>query len=88
MTLVETDQGWQIEGEGNERACIAYASEEDGHLVFSLEKSSSLKVLYCEQHHAIHSTNVRFESRSCISRDRRDPESEQPALRRHSRGFK
>ena len=43
MTLVETDQGWQIEGEGNERACIAYASEEDGHLVFSLEKSSRSK---------------------------------------------
>lgn len=39
MRLVETDQGWRIEGEGKERACIAYAREEDGHLVFSLENS-------------------------------------------------
>ncbi len=39
MKLVESDQGWRIEGEGGERACIAYASEENGHLVFSLENS-------------------------------------------------
>jgi hypothetical protein len=39
MELVKTDQGWRIEGEGNERASIAYASEEDGRLVYSLKKS-------------------------------------------------
>lgn len=39
MQLVETDQGWRIEGEGSERASIAYASEENGLLVYSLEKS-------------------------------------------------
>lgn len=37
MKLVETDRGWQIEGPGNERARIAYASEKDGQLVFTLE---------------------------------------------------
>jgi hypothetical protein len=39
MRLVESNGGWRIEGEGNERACIAYASEEDGRLVLSLEDS-------------------------------------------------
>jgi hypothetical protein len=39
MELVETDQGWRIEGEGSERASIAYASEEDGRIVYSLKKS-------------------------------------------------
>ena len=39
MELVETDQGWRIEGEGSEQATIAYASEEDGRIVYSLKKS-------------------------------------------------
>jgi hypothetical protein len=39
MELVETDRGWRIEGDGKERACVAFASEEDGRLVYSLEKS-------------------------------------------------
>jgi hypothetical protein len=39
MTLVKDHDGWRIEGEGNEQACIAYASEEDGRLVFSVEDS-------------------------------------------------
>lgn len=41
MTLVEDDDGWRIEGAGAERARIAWASEEDGRLVFSLDSSSS-----------------------------------------------
>lgn len=36
MNLVENNNGWRVEGEGNERARIAYASEEDGHLVVRL----------------------------------------------------
>lgn len=38
MQLVECGDGWQIEGEGKERARIAYATELDGKLVFSLSK--------------------------------------------------
>jgi hypothetical protein len=37
MTLVEQDGQWRIEGEGSERASIAYASEKDGRLVLSLD---------------------------------------------------
>jgi hypothetical protein len=37
LELVETDRGWHIEGEGKERACIAFASEEDGRVVYSLQ---------------------------------------------------
>ena len=36
MQLVETERGWQIEGEGKERARIAYASEENGRIKLSL----------------------------------------------------
>jgi hypothetical protein len=39
MALVEKDSGWRIEGPGSERARIAYATEEAGHLVFTLEDS-------------------------------------------------
>lgn len=39
MTLVEDGDGWHIEGEGSERACIAYASEENGRLVLSPQDS-------------------------------------------------
>jgi hypothetical protein len=41
MRLVETELGWRIEGEGAERARIAWASEEDGHLALSLGNSQS-----------------------------------------------
>ena len=40
MRLVENSQGWQIEGPGKERARIAYASEENGRLVLTVETSS------------------------------------------------
>jgi len=37
MQLVEDGKGWRIEGEGAERARIAYASEVDGQLMFSFQ---------------------------------------------------
>jgi hypothetical protein len=37
MRLVYNGQGWQIEGLGKERARIAYASEEEGHLVLTVQ---------------------------------------------------
>ena len=37
MTLVEDQHGVRIEGEGSERARVAYASEKDGKLAFDLE---------------------------------------------------
>jgi hypothetical protein len=40
MKLVEVDGAWQIEGEGKERARIAYASEKDGRLAYSFEPAS------------------------------------------------
>jgi hypothetical protein len=45
MRLVKTDQGWRIEGEGAERAQIAWASEKDGCLVFSLHDDAQKKAL-------------------------------------------
>jgi len=38
MTIVEDDHGVRIEGEGSERARVAYASEVDGKLVYSFER--------------------------------------------------
>ena len=37
MQLVESAQGWQIEGLGKERARVAYASEKDGRLVVTMQ---------------------------------------------------
>ena len=36
MRLVEQDGDWRIEGLGKERARVAYASEQNGRLVFSI----------------------------------------------------
>lgn len=41
MRLVETAAGWRIEGEGRERARIAYASEEDGRVVFTMDRPTA-----------------------------------------------
>lgn len=41
LTLVEDRKGLRIEGDGAERARIAWASEENGRLVFSVDESSS-----------------------------------------------
>jgi hypothetical protein len=43
MNLVESEEGWRIEGPGKERARIAYATEKDGHLVFSIEGETDPK---------------------------------------------
>ena len=40
MNLVESSDGWRIDGDGKERAQIAYASEEDGNLKVTFEASS------------------------------------------------
>jgi hypothetical protein len=37
MRLCEVDGTWQIQGEGSERAQIAYASEKDGEIVYSFK---------------------------------------------------
>jgi len=37
MKLVEKGDRWQIVGPGSERACVAYASEKEGRLVYSLQ---------------------------------------------------
>jgi hypothetical protein len=42
MRIVESVDGWHIEGEGKERARIAYATEKDGHLRFSFEATNTL----------------------------------------------
>ena len=43
MRLRETPDGIQIEGEGSERARIAYAFEENGKLAFSIAKESHIQ---------------------------------------------
>lgn len=40
MSLVQVGGEWKIEGEGSERALIAYAHEEEGRLVYSFQPSS------------------------------------------------
>jgi hypothetical protein len=41
MELVRDGDTWQIEGEGCERARVAYASEKDGELVFAMQHSAA-----------------------------------------------
>jgi hypothetical protein len=43
MTWVSDENGWHIDGPGSDRACIAYASERDGRLSFSLETASTAR---------------------------------------------
>lgn len=40
MELINNQQGWRIEGEGSERARLAYACEVDGRLSFSFETTN------------------------------------------------
>ena len=44
MTLVSDGVGWRIEGEGSERARIAYASGKDGKLAFTTEHALAPEV--------------------------------------------
>jgi hypothetical protein len=41
MSLVGDGDSWRIEGPGSERARVAYASEKDGELVFSMQHSAA-----------------------------------------------
>ena len=42
MRLIEDGDGWRIEGKGAERARIAFASEKEGNLVFTLQEGSTV----------------------------------------------
>ena len=42
LRLVKGNDEWHIEGIGSERACIAYATEQDGHLHFSFETARTI----------------------------------------------
>lgn len=44
MKIVEDNNDIRIEGQGNERARIVYASEDDGRLVFSLQPTNAVQV--------------------------------------------
>ena len=41
MELVRDGDAWRIEGEGSERARVAYASEKDGNLVLAMPHSAA-----------------------------------------------
>jgi hypothetical protein len=43
MKLVRDNGGWRIEGQGRERARIAYAQEEDGRVVFKLCEKANVE---------------------------------------------
>ena len=45
MTIVEDQYGVRVEGEGSERAHVAYASEKDGKLAFELETTPDLQLV-------------------------------------------
>jgi hypothetical protein len=47
MRLVENGDGWRIEGDGAERARIAYAREKEGRLFFTLQGGSAVGELPC-----------------------------------------
>jgi hypothetical protein len=44
MTLTDVNGKWEIQGEGSERASVAYASEVDGRLIMTLLGSKELSV--------------------------------------------
>jgi hypothetical protein len=44
MELVRDGDGWKIEGPGRERASVAYATEKDGNLAFTVEHSSAIEL--------------------------------------------
>ena len=43
MELVEDSHGWRIEGDGKERARIAYASESNGRLAYTVETPACVR---------------------------------------------
>ncbi len=44
MALVSDGDGWRVEGAGSERARVAYASEKEGKLVFTMQHSPAGKL--------------------------------------------
>jgi hypothetical protein len=50
MRLVENGEAWQIEGPSKERARIAYASEKEGRLVFSLPGMADHEISFRADH--------------------------------------
>lgn len=46
MKLVSDGDGWRIEGAGSERARVAYASEKDGKLAFTMEPKGELSAAH------------------------------------------
>jgi hypothetical protein len=45
MFLVQEGDGWRVVGQGSERARVAYASEKNGQLVFTLEPMPAASAL-------------------------------------------
>jgi hypothetical protein len=45
MSLVQEGDGWRVVGQGSERARVAYASEKNGELVFTLEPMAAASAL-------------------------------------------
>ena len=41
LKLVHGENGWRVDGKGSERACVAFASEKDGKLVFTVQHSQA-----------------------------------------------
>jgi len=44
MRLIEDGEDVRIEGAGSERACVAYASEQNGRLTFTVQTPSGNQV--------------------------------------------
>ena len=42
MKLIQENGAWRIDGEGSDRATVAYATEQDGNLVYSFESAKLL----------------------------------------------
>jgi hypothetical protein len=42
MKIVKDERGWHIEGAGSERACLAFASEKDGHICYTRDSTPDL----------------------------------------------
>jgi hypothetical protein len=55
MSVVKDGEAWRIEGEGAERAVLAFAREVDGHLVYELAEAPQAQV--STVHQVVHTVN-------------------------------
>jgi hypothetical protein len=55
MSVVKDGEGWRIEGEGAERAVLAFARQVDGHLVYELADARQRQV--STLHQVVHTAN-------------------------------